>query len=177
MAHGDSTAFGELYRMSAPGLLSHAWRFVRSREAAEEVVQESFIGIWRNAGHFDQSRSQAMTWMSTIVRFKSLDYLRGEKRYRLGPGDHDANGDQPDTAMGPEAAAEMSQQIVIMNYHLASLHPSQRKVIELAYFSELSHSEVAREMIAPLGTVKTHIRRGCASLRKHFESHAIQGQQ
>lgn len=172
VAQGDTIAFHNLYRLSAPKLLAQAWRYVRSREAAEEVVQESYIGIWRHAGRFDLARSQPMTWMSTIVRFKSLDYLRADRPHRQRPGEVVSELEQFGYAAGPEELVEVSQQIIFVRRQLASLRAPQRKAIELAFFSELTHSEVALEMTVPLGTVKTRIRRGCATLRKQLECHA-----
>lgn len=171
VAQGDSTSFQKLHELSAPTLLSHAWHFVRSHEAAEDVVQESFIGIWRNAARFDPSRSQPMTWMTTIVRYRSLDYLRAERSYRQQNRDDCSATEQYDYAPGPEEQVEVSQQILLLTTCLALLADSQRKPIELNFFAGLSHSEVAREMTMPLGTAKTRIRRGCAKLRKQLETH------
>lgn len=173
VAEGNSNAFQDLYRLSAPKLLSVARRYVHSVEAAEEVLQESYIGIWRDAVRFDRALSQPMTWMTTIVRYRSLDYLRANRYRRLMTGNDTTIMEVPDPAHGPEVLIELAQQKRLLRNYLSLLQVNQRKAIELAFFSELSHCEVAREMAVPLGTVKTCIRRGCSKLRKEFN--AVQG--
>lgn len=168
---GDGNAFGTLHALCCGRLLACARRFVSSRDVAEEVVQESLIAIWRDAASFDSTRSAPMTWMMTIVRNKAIDNLRaGGRRELLTEHDsHDAAFAGFDPAAGPCEAAELAQRSRQLQHGLATLGQLQRQAIELAFFHELTHGEVAAKMTLPLGTVKTWIRRGCTQVRRHLE--------
>ena len=169
---GDAAAFRRLHACSASRLLPFAMRIVKTREVAEEVLQESFLAIWREAGHFDSARSAPMTWMSTIVRNKAVDYLRAN---RLREGLTDADWDEAawesrsDPRDDPCQLLERHQWRRQIDLGLTDLEAPHRTAIELAFFDELSHVQVARAMTLPLGTVKTWIRRGCQQMRTHME--------
>ncbi|MES2899885.1 MAG: sigma-70 family RNA polymerase sigma factor [Pseudomonadota bacterium] len=172
--HRDEQAFRQLYTLTSAQLFKAALRSVWIRETAEEVLQESFIAIWRDAASFDCGRAAPLTWMTAIVRNKSVDWLRANHARNFYTVAWDgAEHDQPCNAESdPCASAEREQrrqQIDSGMTHLDALH---RQAIELCFFKELSHSQVATEMTIPLGTVKTWIRRGCQQIRHHMEHHA-----
>ena len=167
-AGGDRAAFGRIYLLSSSMLMLHAYRIVRTRALAEEVLQESFLAIWRDAAKFDCARGAPLTWMAAIVRNKAIDYLRANRLHSgLGSYDEDAGADSCDLGAGPCDAAAAAQLSAIVCFALQRLDAPQRRAIELAFFHDLSHREVAHEMTVPLGTVKTWIRRGCSKLRPH----------
>ncbi len=169
---GDCRAFSELYRLSAPRLLPYAFRIVKTNALAEDVLQESFMAIWRGAAAFDQTRSAPFTWMATIVRNKAVDYMRANQlQNQLTEwGDEGAATLRyADPSTQPCDAAANAQCREMIGFALTRLDALPRRAIELAYFHDLSHGEVANAMTAPLGTVKTWIRRGCISLRRHVE--------
>lgn len=174
---GDRDAFNALHALCRGRLLACARRFVASRAVAEEVLQESLIAIWRDAASFDSTRSAPITWMVTIVRNKAIDNLRaGGRRELLTDHDsHDAAFAGFDPAAGPCEVAELAQRSRQLQHGLATLGQLQRQAIELAFFHELTHGEVAAKMTLPLGTVKTWIRRGCTQVRRHLEQppHAL----
>jgi RNA polymerase sigma-70 factor, ECF subfamily len=139
-----------------------AYRMLGDLGDAEEVVQEVFLAAWR-AGHtYDASRGSTQTWILSMVRNRSIDVLRARKRRPVQPL---AEGlDPPDAADVPSQAAsnvdaEQARQA------LESLPPEQKQAIELAYFGGLSHTEIATQLAAPIGTVKGRIRLGLDRLR------------
>jgi RNA polymerase sigma-70 factor (ECF subfamily) len=168
---GDSRALSELHGLSSRRLHAFAMRIVRSRQAAEDVVQESFIVIWRDAAKFDAERAAPMTWMMTIVRNKAIDSLRATlRRERItGQGPVEALIGATDPAAGPYEMMERAQSSRQVRRGLTLLGVLPRQAIELAFFDEMTHDEVALRMTQPLGTVKTWIRRGCMQMRTHME--------
>lgn len=167
---GDAAAFHALYLLSARPLLYRALRIVGCSASAEDVLQDSFIAIWRDAQQFDGTRSAPMTWMGAIVRNKGIDFLRAnQQRDRLTAIDDSREANAlADLRAGPCEAAELRQQSILIGNGLKELKDIHREAIELAFFHELSHGEVAAEMTIPLGTVKTWIRRGCKQMRRHM---------
>lgn len=168
---GDPDAFRRLHARTAPRLLPFAMRIVKKRELGEEILQESYLSIWRDAASFDATRAAPLTWMSTIVRNKAVDYLRSS---RLRDGLTDAEWDEQswearsDVRDDPCAVLEQGQRRRQIQLGLTCLQAAHRTAIELAFFDELSHVEVAQAMTLPLGTVKTWIRRGCRQMRSHM---------
>ncbi len=168
---GDGPAFRLLHALVAKRLLPVALRIVRSRHLAEEVLQESFIAIWRDAARFDASRAAAMTWMITIVRNKAIDCLRANA-LREHLTDHEQAelpGTWADPAAGPCEMVEQAQRSRDIHDGLTALGQLPRRAIELAFFHDMTHDEVSLNMTIPLGTVKTWIRRGCQQIRVHLE--------
>ena len=151
--------------------MSFAWRIVKSRDAAEDVLQESFIAIWRDAARFDGARSAPMTWMMTIVRNKAIDFLRANiQRERLTDvSQYDLPGACPDPSAGPCEIVELEQRSRQIRDGLTTLSTLPRQAIELAFYHDMTHGEVALQMTIPLGTVKTWIRRGCLQIRTQME--------
>ncbi len=168
--NGDAAAFRTLYLLSARPLLYRALRIVGSSESAEDVLQDSFIAIWRDAQQFDAARAAPMTWMGAIVRNKAIDFLRANQRRELHAGIDDCGeeGGLADLRAGPCEAAEHQQRAIVIGDGLRKLKDIHREAIELAFFHDLTHGEVAAQMTIPLGTVKTWIRRGCKQMRRNM---------
>ncbi len=168
-AGGDSRAFRDLYTQSFSRLLPYAMRIVKCRQQAEDVLQESFIGIWRDAGRFDDARAAPMTWMATIVRNKAIDFMRAVPvGHVLGECDEGAGANgMCDAAAGPYETLDRHQQRQQIGSGLIRIDKKYRQAIELAFLQELTHPEVALKMTIPLGTVKTWIRRGCKQMQVH----------
>jgi RNA polymerase sigma-70 factor (ECF subfamily) len=164
----DDAAFEALYRASAASLFGLAIRVTRTSEAAEEVVQDGFIKIWRFAGSYDPDKSSPTTWMSTIVRNQALDYLRRNPSSGVYVEELDervATGDV-DTDMTRQVSVDAER----LAAYIGRLTPVQRQAIALAYFRGQSQSEIAHTLNAPIGTVKTWISRGLESLRAMVEA-------
>ena len=172
---GDRRAFRLLHESTEARLLPYAVRIVKTRALGEEVLQESFLAIWREAASFDPQRAAPMTWMTTIVRNKAVDCLRTNRlRDRFTDAQWEGSDvDLYDPGPGPCETLERVQARTVIDASLSALHMLPRKAIELAFLEELSHGEVAQHMLLPLGTVKTWIRRGCLQMRKQVQ-HALQ---
>jgi RNA polymerase sigma-70 factor (ECF subfamily) len=163
VALGDRAAFELLYVATRAKLFGVSLRIVRERFLAEEVLQESFVSIWTHARDYARAKSAPLTWMTAIVRNRSLDLVR---RAREEPDVDDALTQ----ALVDEAAAPDREAVARADAHavrtcLEELEPEQRQSIALAFFHGLTHSELARHVGRPLGTVKTHIRRGLMRMR------------
>lgn len=168
VANKDARAFRALYEASSPKLFGFALRILNKRELAEEVLQESFVSVWNNAGSYQSSLAAPMTWMTTIVRNRAFDLLR-----KL---DHDVEIDAGHFDMEVMNALEAGDPTPIESLALtqdakalarcfARLEGMHRQAMALAFYHDLSHSEVAEQMKLPIGTVKTWIRRGLDKLR------------
>nr|WP_315475785.1 sigma-70 family RNA polymerase sigma factor [uncultured Undibacterium sp.] len=172
VAKQDAQAFHSLYEVSSPKLFGFVMRILQQRELAEEVLQESFVNIWNNASSYQASLASPMTWMTTIVRNRAFDLLR-----KLNNGQHlnvsyetDAFETEVWQAMEsqdttPIQALELSQDAASLARCMSRLEGLHRQAMSLAYFHDLSHSEVAEQMQLPMGTVKTWIRRGLEKLK------------
>lgn len=161
----DQRAFAELYRQTSGRLLAVALRVVRRRDWAEEILQESFVNIWNHVSHFDRVRSAPMTWMTTIVRNRALDWVRRPKHET---SDEELDGiveNWADDAPGPLDRLRNAADNSALAECLGALSGQQRQSIALAYLHGLSHSEMAEHLGQPLGTVKTWVRRGLERLR------------
>ena len=168
VAAQDPAALKALYDGCASKLFGLALRVVGQREWAEDVLQESFLSIWRSAGDYRASLSPPMAWLAMIVRSRALDLLRRRKAERSHVT-QDIDEEMSDTLAGDSACpldtAQSSQQARALHDCLVQLENRQREVVSLAYIRDLSHTELAEQLKLPLGTVKTWIRRGLDQLR------------
>jgi len=162
----DPEAFEVLYDRHGGAAFSLAYRIVGDRAAAEEVTQEAFISVWRSGARFDATRGSVRSWLLSVVRNRAIDFLRSRaaKAPKLDFDDDAALEARPaeerteDEALRREAAAELRGA-------LGKLPGEQSKVIELAYFGGFSHSEIARILGLPMGTVKGRMRLGLEKIR------------
>ena len=148
------------------GPLAHtvALRILSDRGAAEDVVQESFLSVWRRGSTYEPGRGSLRSWICTIVRNRAIDRLRGDRhRGRLdSPLDHETI----EPVVGdPWAAVEVQLSGQAVRRALADLPSEQRQTIELAYYGGYSQSEIAAAMEVPLGTVKGRVRIALDKLR------------
>ena len=168
---GDAAALRTLYDVCAGRAMSIAYRVLASRSEAEEVVQETFVQVWRQAASYDASRGGAMAWIATIVRSRALDRLRARAASERAVARSEEDPDAQPTAPAPaEVAAQRELRAQVMAA-LAALPVEQRSAIELAYYEGLSHSEIAARLGDPLGTVKTRVRLGLAKLASVLGAH------
>ncbi len=161
-AAADRTAFAELFQHFAPRVKSYAMRLGAAGPAAEELAQETLLAVWRKAAQFDPARASASTWIFTIARNLRIDALRRE---RPAPPPED------DKDPSPLADVVLSgvQQDGRVREALRRLPPEQLQVIELSFFSEAAHSEIAERLGLPLGTVKSRLRLAMGRLRALLE--------
>lgn len=168
IAAQDDTALKRLYERTSSRLFGLALRVVRNRDAAEDVLQESFLSIWRSAGSYRASLSPPMAWLGLIVRSRALDALRKRTSDRadlMNELDDDLAKTLEGESTNPMDATEASEQAFALHQCLTRLENKQREVVSLAYLRDLSHGELAEQLQLPLGTVKTWIRRGLEQLR------------
>jgi len=168
IGHRDEAALRQLYDRTSPRLMGLAMRVVRQREWAEDVLQESFLTIWRVAGDYRASLSPPLAWLGLIVRSRSLDLLRrrAADRAQLTQEFDEQMADQLESdSPDPAASADASEQAWALHQCLSQLEGRQREVVSLAYLRDMSHGELAEQLRLPLGTVKTWIRRGLEKLR------------
>ncbi len=171
---GDRAAFGELYETSKSKLFAVALRIVRERHIAEEVLQDSFVKIWHHSADYTAAKSAPMTWMTAIVRNRSLDIVRRPAREIADDNDFFALNLPDDGPTPPEQLANKRDQAHIVRC-MQDLEGEQHRAITLAFFQGLSHTEVAVKLAKPLGTVKTHIRRGLMKLKDCLDGHVNEG--
>ena len=169
IAERDEEALRTLYERTSPRLFGLAMRVLRQRDTAEDVLQESFLTVWRVAVDYRASLSPPLAWLGLIVRSRALDALRKRASARTGVtqeyDDALEQGTEDANAASPMDAADASQQAQALHQCLSRLEQRQREVVSLAYLRDLSHSELAQQLAIPLGTVKTWIRRGLEQLR------------
>lgn len=165
-ALGDRAAFARLYQATSSKLYGVALRILRREDWAEEVLQECYVNVWRHAPEYNASRAAPMTWMSSIVRNRCLDWLRRPNPEPLAEGAEEA---LEDGGLGPLAELERVREAGAIARCLRGLEAKQRQAIALAFFDGLSHAELAQHLREPLGTVKTWVRRGLARLRSCLE--------
>ena len=139
-----------------------ALRILSDTAAAEDVLQEVFMQLWRNPGRFDANRGALAPWLAVIARNRAIDTLR--KRHPESDIDDVVVSVVPDMA----GAAERSRAMEKVRSVLGDMPATQRSTLEMAYFEGLTHTEIAAKTGEPLGTVKTRIRAGLTALRKAF---------
>ena len=162
-ALGDRQAFAALYAACSAKLFAVSLRIVHDRAQAEEVLQDSFVSIWNHAADYAREKSAPLTWMAAIVRNRSLDVVRRHRE--VADVDDELAARLVDEAAAPAREAQARDEAQRLQHCLAELDPEQRQTIALAFFHGLTHSELASHLRRPLGTVKTHVRRGLARLR------------
>ncbi len=163
VADGDRDAFGDLYRRYARAVLGLALRRLGDRGRAEDAVQEAFMSIWRAARSYDRERGPGAPWLYAVARNAIAD--RGRARIEPPAELPDSAADSP----GPADRAEQSWLAWRVHRALEELPETERTVLELAYWSELSQSEISGFLGLPLGTVKTRTRSGLRRLAEELE--------
>lgn len=172
----DSGAFTMLYDRYSRMAFGLAYRMLNDPSAAEDVVQEAFLAVWRQADTFRVERSAVRTWVLSIVHHRAIDRLRRSAAAREVSADapeHEAEraDDSVDVELEVGALIEARQ----VRSALDMLPAEQRRAIEMAYFAGLSHSEIAGELRVPLGTVKGRLRIGLQKMRALLDAPRMQG--
>lgn len=158
-ARGDQRALRQLYAEDSSRLLGVALRIVRDKALAEDVVHDAFIKVWRGAGSFDPSRGSARGWVFSITRHLALNAVRNHSR-------EVALGDEHEQLAAAHDSFEFSAREGQVYRCLEQLDPTRRSCILHAYVDGFSHSEIARKLDTPLGTVKAWIKRSLVALRE-----------
>ncbi|MGA7697602.1 MAG: sigma-70 family RNA polymerase sigma factor [Candidatus Sulfotelmatobacter sp.] len=161
---GDQGAMAELYDRYSSVVYAVALRVLGDTGAAEDVLQEIFLQLWRNPGAFDAARGSLGSWLAVITRNRAIDSLR-----RRRP---ETDIEDVVLSVAPDLAGEADRARVAekMRGVMGTMTPVQRSALEMAYWEGMSHSEIADRTGEPLGTVKTRIRAGLIALRKAFQT-------
>ena len=154
-AQEDRTAFAELFAYFAPRVKSFALRGGADPATAEEIAQDTLAIVWRKAASYDPAKAAVSTWIFTIARNRRIDLIRREGRAELDPDDP---GLAPAPAPTGDAVVAARQTTRLVRKAVDSLPDEQREVLELAFFGDRTHPEIAEALGLPLGTVKSRIR-------------------
>ncbi len=167
VAKGDEAAFAELYQATSAKLFAVALRILRSREVAEEVVQEAYFRVWERAGDFKPEIASPITWMAAIVRNRALD----ETRRRVARPFADASelDDIESEDEHPLNAIERGQDVARLLRCMEGLEPEKKQIVRLAYLHGLSREAIAKRFNRPEGTIKTWLHRSLAQLKGCLE--------
>ena len=161
---GNAQGLADLFDRYGSLAFALALRILRDREAAEDVVQEAFLNVWRRSDSFAASKGSLRTWLLTVVRNRALDRIRSN---RLRVDQQVPIEDAEPTRHAPDVWGEVSRRLdrAAISSALKELPSEQRDAIELAFFSGLTHTEMAERLDLPLGTVKGRLRLGLLKLR------------
>ena len=165
VAQQDREAFSQLYDRFSNLVFTLAMRMLRVRSDAEDLLQEVFVQVWRQAENYSAERGSPEAWIINIARSRAIDKIRSIRRMQKSfvLTDDPARAESPENV---ESSAAESETRLTMNSALANLPDPQRKVLELAYFDGLTQNEIADRLAEPLGTVKTRMRSGIQKLRE-----------
>lgn len=168
VADGRRDAFESLYRQTSATLLGICLRVLRDRDEAEDVLQEVYVAVWSRAGQFDAGRARAMTWLGSIARNRAIDRVRARPssvQHMPLDGLELADDDAPTAAAGIDAARQRAQ----LDDCIDQLEPRRRSLIRTAFFESVTYEALALRVEAPLGSVKSWIRRGLQQLKACLE--------
>jgi RNA polymerase sigma-70 factor, ECF subfamily len=169
LADGELGALEDLYDRYKTMAYSIAYRITNDATLAEDVVQEAFLGAWRNAARYVEGRGSVKTWLLSIVHHRAIDAVRRRRPTTELP---DVEVPPPAALTLPDVWAAVSAVLDADTVQgaLATLSDVQREAIELAYFGGLTQQEIAQRTATPLGTVKSRMRLGLLAMRRHLEA-------
>ena len=162
---GDRTAFRRLYDAQSARLYGQALRLTRQPQLAADAVHDAFLQVWQRSSRFDPTRGHAEAWLASLLRYRAIDILRrrGRESYGAEPAEEaDTTPDALDQLVTSAAGSELRRCLDL-------LEEGQRRVVLMAFVDGLSHSELASRLQAPLGTVKSWVRRALIGLKRCLE--------
>lgn len=160
-SHRDKAAFAALFGHFAPRVKAYLLRLGAPAAVAEELAQEALLNAWRKAHLFDPAKASAATWLFTIARNLRIDALRREKHPELDPEDF-----LPEPEAGADAGMMLAEKEGRLRLALKQLPDDQIQVVELSFFADKPHSQIAQELGIPLGTVKSRLRLALGRLKR-----------
>jgi RNA polymerase sigma-70 factor, ECF subfamily len=169
----DTAAFSIMYDRHAGSVYGLALRILHDRAAAEDVSQEAFVALWRSRHRYSAERGSATAWLSTITRNRAIDAIRRGRAHRHAPLEGTDEREAPDRT-DEEALRRIDAGVI--GGALRALPDAQRLVLELGYFSGLTHPEIAARLEVPLGTVKSRTRLGLQKLAAQLEAPSAESQ-
>lgn len=163
----DQRALMALHEATLSRVYGLVLRLVRRPQLAEEVAEELYFQVWRQAPRFDAERGRPMTWLLGMARSRAIDAIRREARFQ-----HESLDDEAAVPLSAPAGGSGDELLAVAQGHaelhraLLRLKPQPRQLVALAFFTGLSHEEIASQTCLPLGTVKSQIRRALTTLRE-----------
>jgi len=166
VASGDPDALAFLYDRHSRIVYALAFRIIGDSPDAEEIVQDVFAQVWRQAARYDTTRGAVVAWMLMMTRSRAIDRIRARRGVPpVAPDSWKGLTEMVDPAQGPELTTLTAEQVSRLRDALNTLPLAQRLAIQLAFYEGLTHIEIAERLEEPLGTVKTRIRLGLLKLR------------
>src|SRR5918994_1042544 len=171
-SQGEARAFAVLYERHSRAAYSLAYRMMGEKQAAEDLVQDALLKVWRGAGSYRAERGSVRTWILSIVHNRGIDQLRSlaSRRRTQDRVEASAPVSQPSEAFAQTWRNSQREQV---REALGTLPAEQLKILELAYFSGYTHVEIAELLELPLGTVKGRMRLGLKKMRDYFDSRDV----
>ncbi len=169
----DENALAALYDATMSRVFGIVLRIVRRRTLAEEVVEDTFFQVWRQAARFDPTRGRAITWLLGMARSRAIDGLRREARFQHESLDDDTAPDLPDHSPASDELLDTARHHADLHRALTLLNTQPRQLVAMAFLQGLSHEEIATQTLLPLGTVKSQIRRALLTLRELLGDHTL----
>ncbi len=166
MSAGDQSALAEFYDQSSGLVFAMVIRILNDTGAAEEITLDTYHQVWRQAQNYDLERGKPLSWLIVIARNRAIDRLRSTRMTKQEQTSLEAAEPLLTLESTPEDAASATERQKIVRMALAQLKPEQRQLIEIAFFTGLTHQEISDKLQLPLGTVKTRIRAGMVKLRE-----------
>jgi RNA polymerase sigma-70 factor, ECF subfamily len=166
----DENALSELYDRYQGSMYGLAMRITGDAQMAQDAVQEAFVGVWRNAARYTETRASVRTWMMSITHHRAIDLVRRRRPSSPLPETETVGEAFMTPDVWPEVARAADAEAV--RQALSTLPDAQRETIELAYFEGLTQVEIAERTQAPLGTIKSRVRLGLLQMRRLLEDTA-----
>jgi RNA polymerase sigma-70 factor (ECF subfamily) len=166
---GDEGALSALYDRYSGMLYAMLLRILKDTGAAEEVLQDLFLQLWRGAARFDASRGSLAAWLLVIGRNRALSRLRGKQRREILPDPEEFSFEAVPSSENLENEAARMQLMNRLRVAMAGLPAEQREAVELAYFEGMTQTEIAARTGSPLGTVKSRVRAAMQTLKQWFD--------
>lgn len=169
IAQGDERALAALYDATCAQVHGLSLRILGDQQIAEEVTMDVYLQVWQQAGNFSEARGSMLAWLMMLTRSRAIDRLRSLQRDQRHCTDA-SDEEYPDIEPLLDIQAIQTERSNNVNMAFQKLKPIERQVLYLAYFSGLSHTEIANHVSLPLGTVKTHIRCALSQLRELLDT-------
>jgi RNA polymerase sigma factor (sigma-70 family) len=163
---GDKKAIDQLYKMYASSLFGIITRIVKFDEIAEDVLQDTFVKIWKSIGQYNSSKGRLFTWMANLAKNTAIDQIRS--KHYVNAIKTDDLEEMPVDILDRKNHVVINSDVIGLKQLMENLKTDQKRIIDLFYFEGYTHVEVADLLNIPLGTVKTKIRHAVISLRQYF---------
>lgn len=163
---GDPSSIQQLYKMYAPSLNGIIKRIIKYDEVAEDVLQDTFVKIWKSIHQYDASKGRLFTWMANVAKNMAIDQVRSKAH--INASKTDDIYEMPIGLIEHQSYFSPNMETIGLKQLIANLKTDQQQIIELIYFKGFTHVQVAEMLNIPLGTIKTKLRLAILKLRKYF---------